>query len=80
MDSADPLILQPVLEPVERNPVTRATRAVGDKIARVEANVLNLPLTSVMLSVMLGAGTVALAVLIGRALEPRVRYQPPLID
>ena len=75
MDSADPLILQAALP---RNPVARAVNTVGDKVARIEANVLNLPLTSVVLSVMLGAGTVALAVLIGRALEPRVRTFPEI--
>ncbi len=75
MDSADPLILQAA---PPRNPVTRAVNSVSDKVARVEANVLNLPLTSVVLSVMLGAGTVALAVLIGRSFEPRVRPLPAI--
>ncbi len=74
MDSADPLILQAA---PPRNPVTRAVNTVGDKVARIEANILNLPLTSVAVSLLLGAGTVALAVLIGRALEPHVRLDPP---
>ncbi len=74
MDSADPLILQAASP---RNPVTRAVNSVGDKVARLEANILNLPLTSVAVSLLLGAGTVALAVLIGRAFEPHVRLDPP---
>lgn len=72
MDSADPLILQAA----PRNPVTRAVLTVSDKVQRVEANVLNLPLTSVVLSAVLGAGVVALAVLIGRSLEHKVTYVP----
>ncbi len=73
MDSADPLILQAA---PPRNPVIRAARTVGDKVQRVESNVLNLPLTSVILSAVLGAGIVALAVLAGQALEHRVTYTP----
>lgn len=76
MDTADPLIL----EAPPRNPVARAARAVSDKVHRVEDNVLNLPLTSVALSALLGAGVVALAVLVGRALEHRIVIEPGALE
>ncbi len=76
MDTADPLILQAT----PRNPVARAALAVTDKVHRVEDNVLNMPLTSVVMSAMLGAGIVALAVLVGRALEHRVVIEPGRVE
>ena len=70
MDSADPIIFAATRS---HNPVTNATRAVADKVQRLEANVLNMPLTSLVSAVVFGAGVVALGVLIGQALEPRVK-------
>lgn len=68
MDTVDPL----TFTPTPRNPIRRTAAAVSDMLHRIEANVLNMPLTSVVLATLLGAGVVSLAVMMGRPLRPRL--------